>query len=80
VNSGNISIKNIHIYPNPVTDVLTIEMSVSTDKDLYNGRVVKTELLPSGRTQMGTENLSPGLYFLRIQYGDSYTVKRVVIH
>jgi len=79
----------INIFPNPILDELTITWfqpeSTFTKIEMYNseGETVKTisyRLLPVGQHayQLKTENLKPGIYFIRLQIGTNISNKKIV--
>lgn len=79
----------INSYPNPYSDELTISWYQPklgyTKIRIYNseGRIVKEplyNLLPEGKHvyQWKTENLKPGIYFIRLQSGTNISNKKIV--
>ena len=75
-NQENPEQANLKIYPNPVTDVLNIQLndtfitsSENVDIEIYNlqgGLVVKTSKVRRETIQLEISNLSSGVYFLKI--------------
>jgi len=66
---------NIHVYPNPATDFLSVDFS---DYNVENGTIIITDILgktvtaPVSGSFTGTENvdvraLEPGMYYMMIQ-------------
>ena len=66
---------NIHLYPNPATDYLSIDFS---DYNVENGTIVVTDMLGktvtfpvtgdfTGSESIDVRELEPGMYFLMIQ-------------
>jgi hypothetical protein len=84
----NIAIfKEIKVYPNPATDILTIEASAPLlSIAIYDptGRLIKEEkLLPTvGKHNIGCEELASGLYYVevRLQNGERMKQKVVIAH
>ena len=84
--SGNVSTNNfnkltVNVYPNPTTDIVTIE----TDENLFNysvydinGREIQTGIFGS-TNQINLQSASKGVYFLKVSttQGSSATVKVV---
>jgi hypothetical protein len=75
--------KNLRVFPNPVDDMLFIELDGHGKQDwqLTNGQ---GQLVMSGQTQSNTErldvsNISAGVYFLNIFDNNSSHVEKVVI-
>lgn len=58
---------NINIYPNPVSDVLNIELSEKASFIIYNiiGVIVKESLLYEGRNEIPVSDLPAGTYFIK---------------
>lgn len=77
----------VGIFPNPATDVLTVELSGQTTSAIASlvdltGRVVIdgrtfTQNGSVARTQLHLQGLPTGLYLLRLQDGDQELVRRV---
>lgn len=64
---GNIVNNEVHLYPNPVMDVLTITGSdIKKDISITNllGSVVLREKVDSGNKTINVSALAPGLYFI----------------
>jgi hypothetical protein len=78
--TGNNS--TIKVYPNPVSDELTIEIEGNNDRQCFEilnsvGQIVFKGNL-SERTVVPTTNLSPGVYLLKVENGRSFELKRIV--
>ena len=64
---------SIFVYPNPVTDVLNINLTNSENKattaSLFDnsGRLIYTELLKSGTNVINMEKFAKGIYMLRVK-------------
>jgi hypothetical protein len=77
---------NIRIYPNPASQFLKIEFEQPLDSDIqisfldFRGKVVETGIIGSGTYfhEVNLQNLSSGIYFLRLQKGKFVNVYRVV--
>lgn len=67
------------IYPNPVKDVLNVEAG-SIDQvelyDIYGRRLCSKE--KSDKVRIVMNNLSNGIYFIKIYSGGSSSVKKIV--
>ncbi len=75
----------LSIYPNPVTNELTISsplLSIGVEIkifDLIGKDVLKTKLLsPASSLQLSTEDLNPGVYFLEIKSGDKKGIAKFI--
>jgi hypothetical protein len=66
---------DVSVYPNPVSDVLTVYMSESKLVRLINtaGAIVWQSYLPAGRNQIPVSQYSKGVYVLTA-VGQSYRV------
>ena len=80
----NIIDLNYIVYPNPFTDYTTIKLSddLQTERieliDIH-GRIVRTiDNVNSNSVMIHRDNLSSGIYFIRILSDDTY-VKKVII-
>ena len=61
--------KNVAVYPNPMTDVLNIQLGDNqSDVVIYNslGQVVRRYDNVSGDMQINVEDLNAGMYFIKI--------------
>tara|TARA_B100000809_G_scaffold213624_1_gene218084 strand:+ start:50136 stop:52052 length:1917 start_codon:yes stop_codon:yes gene_type:complete len=68
-----------NMYPNPVSDVLTIE----TNEKLDFVKVITTlgaEVLSSKENQIDLSNLSSGLYYIKIISGNKEAVEKIIKH
>ena len=78
------TIPEVRLSPNPASEHITIELEKeSTDcridiYDLY-GSCVGTYNISGGRSTIGTDNLSSGVYTLRVQYGNKTASKTIAI-
>lgn len=73
-----LGIDEVHInlsltaYPNPTTDMLTLEISDFNSESLnyqfydINGRVIDAKEITSEKTNIETSNIAPAIYFLKI--------------
>lgn len=69
---------SVSIYPNPASNYLSIESSYSVEKvEIYNiaGQQVYASVLPS--FQIPLTNLSPGIYFMKIETEAGIDVKKL---
>lgn len=66
--SNELEAKGIKIYPNPVDDILTIELSTITKAtiDIQNilGQKIAIEKLKYGKNELNLSRVLPGTYFL----------------
>ncbi|MBP7808443.1 MAG: T9SS type A sorting domain-containing protein [Bacteroidia bacterium] len=67
------------VFPNPVSNILTVQFSTATDKtviELYNtlGQILITEKIDAPVHRMDLGNFSQGVYYLKIN-GSSSSVK-----
>lgn len=71
----------LHVYPNPVADVVTITLSQSTTADIeiadLMGRVVKTATITNSETQIDVSSFDAGIYLVRIK-GDTPQVIKLI--
>ena len=85
------TIKMMSIYPNPVKRGDVVSIFLSDDSQIYNdlinitlytsdGRLIRSEQVHYGKFEVGTSNLSAGIYILKIMTNDGqlYNEKIVV--
>ncbi|MGK0436510.1 MAG: hypothetical protein ACJAX0_000747 [Flavobacteriales bacterium] len=68
-------LSEIQVYPNPATDVLTIDLGAVTQTIQIQfidavGRVVKTESVTSSENQLDISDLNQGMYFISLSSAD----------
>jgi beta-glucanase (GH16 family) len=72
---------NIGVYPNPVSDVITILTTESIEKiELYNYLSQLIINKEKDTKQLNVEDLKAGVYFLKIYSGSRSTSKKVIIN
>ena len=69
------------IYPNPTSGCFTLELAEESNVSIYNmlGQQVMNLNKVSGIQQISIENASKGLYFVRIQSGNTIETNKLVI-
>lgn len=70
----NTTIKHLNtIYPNPVTDILNIEVNKNTNISIVNllGATISTQQVNSGKNIIDVSCLISGIYFIHSTNGDS---------
>ena len=76
---------SINIFPNPVSDQLTIEIDNVTGERLnaditdISGRVIETIRLRGSKVQLNTSNYDSGVYILNVRGETTSIVKRIVV-
>ena len=68
-------LSEIQVYPNPATDVLTIDLGAVTQTIQIQfidavGRVVKTESISGDQNQLDISDLNQGMYFISLSSAD----------
>jgi aminopeptidase N len=79
----NITEADIHIFPNPATDMLKVVLPPASAgylslRDLH-GRLLKEETISSGFNEIETGSISPGIYLLIISLKNEKYQKKIVI-
>ena len=69
---------NLKLYPNPTANILNVESEGMTSVEVYNtvGQRVMTMEVNSNKTQINTESLNNGIYFLRVRANDGTMLNR----
>lgn len=73
VTSSAVETRELHVWPNPASDVLMIEgTSSAAQADVLDitGRVVVSERMNGTRSAIDIASLSSGMYTLRVHAGD----------
>ena len=71
----------LRVYPNPVTDYLNIELEETVLLfGLYSvdGRILQKSNPNAGRFVIRTENLRPGVYFIRLQTARQLFTEKII--
>ncbi len=68
-------LSEIQVYPNPATDVLTVDLGAVTQTIQIQfidavGRVVKTESISGDQNQLDISDLNQGMYFISLSSAD----------
>ena len=74
---------SFEMYPNPVSDVLNIQLPSGTDKAEvgvydYTGRLVSTKTISSNDSTLDVQNISKGIYILRVTTNTKIGVQRFI--
>ncbi len=90
LSEATIDVESIEAYPNPSTEILNIAFNLSIDTDVniemydLTGNLVKSS--PLGRvasssttTSLNVNDLTSGLYFVRIEAGNHVATKKVQV-
>lgn len=85
-----VPVTQVGVYPNPTQDIVTVEIPNASNAavvslvDVTGRAVMQNRSLEQrtgfGRTQLDLTGLPEGLYFVRIQDGDTEVVRRVTKH
>jgi len=71
------------VYPNPVTDVLTISFDNEEDKTVSlfsaDGKEISSQTVNGLTTSLDVSELSKGIYLVEVASGSDLTVKRVIV-
>jgi hypothetical protein len=78
---------HIKVYPNPASDVINIEFEFPVDNEIIitildsNGRLVKRDVIEETMTkkEINLQDVSGGIYYLRLIKGKLINVYKVVI-
>ncbi len=75
----------IEIYPNPTTSSFTITLNNSfstfhSQLSIYDitGRVVHEQIITQ-QTEIINQNLSPGIYFVKVKEGERVETQKLVV-
>jgi len=74
---------SFEMYPNPVSDVLNIQLPTGTDKAEvgvydYTGRLVSTKTVSSNDSTLDVQNISKGIYIIRVTTNSKIGVQRFI--
>lgn len=70
------------VYPNPVNDKFTVKNPNSVSLELMildaSGRIIKRELIGPGLSSISTEQLTQGIYFVKVISANQFGLKRIL--
>ena len=74
---------SFEMYPNPVSDVLNIQLPSGTDKAEvgvydYTGRLVSSKTISSNDSTLDVQNISKGIYIIRVATNTKIGVQRFI--
>lgn len=76
-------VNEIEMFPNPVQNVLNVNMpgKSSADYNVYSiaGKIVLSGQLAPGTTQIDMSGVNKGLYFIEVQFADGKISKRISV-
>jgi hypothetical protein len=78
---GDKSKSLVNIYPNPASDYVYVDLSISGKLELLDmhGRLILSTEVLRGTKQLNVSNLEPGIYFIRISSGNTIITERLII-
>ena len=75
--------KHITLFPNPTDNVFTVSSTLDMIRELTiydnNGRAVLRQRIDDYSGQVNVENLTPGIYFVRMMTSDNVVTKKLIV-
>lgn len=73
---------DVEIFPNPVRDVLKIELNSEAEVNLYNsnGKFIWYRNVGEGATQMDFSNEVPGIYYMLLYIEQDILTKKIIVY
>ena len=75
--------KHITLFPNPTDNVFTVNSTLDIIRELTiydnNGRAVLHQSINDYSGQVNVENLTPGIYFVRMMTPDNIVTKKLIV-
>lgn len=70
----------LEIYPNPANNYLTIELQQKSEIEILNphGQIIMTTNNKDNKATINLENLSNGVYFLRVKTNKEVITKKII--
>ena len=74
---------SFEMYPNPASDVLTVQLPTGTEKAEvsvfdYTGRLVSSKTISSNDSTLDIQNISKGIYIIRVATNSKIGVQRFI--
>ena len=71
------------MYPNPVSDMLTVQLPIGTEKAEvsifdYTGRLVSLKTISSNDATIDIQSISKGIYMIRVATNTKIGVQRFI--
>jgi len=86
VSTNDLRTINVEVYPNPVNDLLYIKTNnnfgLNANMEVYNLQgqlMIQQGIRGSVKETINTAPLGNGIYFLKIQDGDNYSISKFVV-
>ncbi len=78
-----LSSESVSIYPNPTTDIVTINLSninldVKAEIQGIDGRILKTTSLHANENKISINEFSEGVYFITIYLGENKSTYKII--
>jgi len=75
------TLNTLNIYPNPVKDLININNADNTTLEIMNtkGQLIFSKELNSNHEQIDISNFNKGIYFVKVQSGESMKVEKLLI-
>jgi hypothetical protein len=76
---------SVKVYPNPNRGTLVLDLGTSIDEvfvKIYNGlgSVIYSKKINESKVNINLTNISPGVYFIKIQSNKGQIVKRIIVN
>ena len=75
--------KHITLYPNPTDNVFTVSSTIDMIRELTiydnNGKAVLRQRIDDYSGQVNVENLTPGIYYVRMMTTDNVVTKKLIV-
>jgi hypothetical protein len=78
---------NLLIFPNPANDILNIQVEAglsNLDAQLYindiQGKTMISNRIPQEKTNINIGNLNPGVYIIRVEYGQNLVTRKLIVY
>jgi hypothetical protein len=72
---------DFRFYPNPAEDYITVDLPLTGDISLFNilGKELTGIFNVSGKATISVSELPKGVYFVKVDFGNDFLIKKVVI-
>ena len=76
----NINLKTVSFFPNPTTNILTIETSQKSSVEILNleGQIIKSYKSTDNNTIIDVSSFSSGIYFIKASSDKGVVVKKFI--
>gem|GEM_PF-1316127 len=83
VSLDETALQSIHVFPNPASDLVTVENFISSDWNLkvlnLSGKTMMSHNVTTGKYTLDVSELPAGMYLVEIETGGRSLIKKIIV-